>query len=94
MDPSYEVPLLHNYEAVVSSFSDFLTVCIHLILYERGLYPASSFLSARRFNTPVKQSRHPKVCRWINDAVDAVRSELLKVNYVIPSCCSVDSATA
>ncbi|KAM3424673.1 hypothetical protein BST61_g6660 [Cercospora zeina] len=62
----------------VTAFTDFLTVAIHTILYERAIYPQTSFVSAKKYNFPVRQSRHPKVCEWINDAVNAVEEELLK----------------
>ncbi|KAL8781859.1 MAG: hypothetical protein Q9213_005800 [Squamulea squamosa] len=75
---SAEAPVLDNYHAVVSAFSDFLTVAIHTILYERNIYPRTSFMAARKFNCPVRQSRHPKVCKWIQDAVAAVEVEMLK----------------
>ena len=78
-ESSYEVPILDSYHAVVLAFSEFLTVAIHTILYERDIYPQTSFFSARRYNYPVKQSKHPKVCRWIQDAVAAVEVEMLKV---------------
>ena len=78
---SYETPVLDTYHAVVSAFSDFLTVAVHTILYERDIYPRTSFLSARKYNYPVKQSRHPKVCKWIQDAVAAVEIEMLKVGF-------------
>ncbi|SMY27596.1 unnamed protein product [Zymoseptoria tritici ST99CH_1A5] len=67
-----------TFRLFVASFTDFLVVAIHTILYERGIYPQTSFLSARRYNFAVRQSRHPKVCEWINDAVASVESELLK----------------
>lgn len=70
-----EAPTYHN---LVSAFTDFLTVAIHTILYERKIYPQTSFLSARKYNFAVRQSRHPKVCEWINDAVNAVETQLLK----------------
>ncbi|KAK5111835.1 hypothetical protein LTR85_011733 [Meristemomyces frigidus] len=63
---------------IVAAFTDFLTVAIHTILYERAIYPQTSFLSARKYNFAVRQNRHPKVCGWINDAVSAVEMELLK----------------
>lgn len=71
---------LDNYQAVVSTLSDFLTVAVHTILYERDIYPRTSFLSARKYNYPVRQNRHPKVCKWITDAVAAVEKELLKAS--------------
>lgn len=67
-----------TFRTLVSRFTDFLTVAIHTILYERSIYPQTSFLSARKFNFSVRQSRHPKVCEWINDAVAAVQTEVLK----------------
>lgn len=75
-----EAPILDTYEAVVSAYGDFLIVAIHTILYERNIYPRNSFLKARQYNYPVRQSRHPKVCNWIMDAVAAVEIEMLKVS--------------
>lgn len=69
---------VYTFRTLVLSFTDFLTVAIHTILYERGIYPQTSFLSARKYNVAVRQNRHPKVCQWINDAVSAVEAELLK----------------
>jgi len=69
---------LDTYQAVVSTFCEFLTVAIHTILYERNIYPRTSFLTARKYNYPVRQNRHPKVCKWIQDAVAAVEAEMLK----------------
>ncbi|KAI8949024.1 HORMA domain-containing protein [Xylaria longipes] len=61
---------------LLTTFSHFLTVCIHNILYYRGLYPATTFLTSRAYNLPVHQSRHPTVCSWIRDAVDASRAQI------------------
>ncbi|RYP53880.1 hypothetical protein DL768_001192 [Monosporascus sp. mg162] len=62
---------------LLTSFTHFLTVCIHNILYYRNIYPAQTFLTSRAYNIPVHQSRHPKVCSWIRDAVDAVKAQLV-----------------
>lgn len=77
-----EAPLLDSYQAVVSAYCDFLTVAIHTILFERKIYPEHSFIKARKYNFPVRQSRHPKVCKWIQDAVAAVEAEMLRVGQV------------
>lgn len=61
---------------LLSSFTTFLTLTLHSLLYHRGLYPSTSFLTARAFNLPVQQSRHPGLCAWINDAVAAVSTQL------------------
>lgn len=67
-----------TFRTLIAAFTEFLTVAIHTILYERSIYPKTSFLTAKRYNHPVRQSRHPKVCNWINDAITAVETELLK----------------
>ena len=89
-----DFPALDTYQAVVSAFSDFLTVAIHTILYERNIYPQASFISARKYNYPVKQSRHPKVCNWIQDAVAAVEVEMLKVGLLVYLLCFSAFGTA
>jgi|SRR5450432_650920 mitotic spindle assembly checkpoint protein MAD2B len=70
--------VLNTYQALLTTFSDFLTVAIHTILYERSIYPPMTFISTRKYNFPVRQNRHPKVCKWITDAVTAVESEMQK----------------
>ncbi|KAI0380148.1 DNA-binding protein [Hypomontagnella monticulosa] len=62
---------------LLTSFAQFLTICIHNVLYYRSIYPAETFLTSRAYNLPVHQSRHPKVCSWIHDAVDAVKAQLV-----------------
>ncbi|KAI9842187.1 MAG: hypothetical protein M1837_007400 [Sclerophora amabilis] len=76
-------PVLTTYASIVSTFTSFLTVAIHTIIYERGIYPSNTFLSARKYNFPVRQNQHPKVCKWINDAVAAVEIEMLKVDALL-----------
>lgn len=73
-----EEDALVTFQSFVTTFTDFLTVAIHTILYERNIYPQTSFLSARKYNFPVRQNRHPKVCKYVIDAVAAVEAELLK----------------
>lgn len=67
-----------TFQTFVAVFCDFLLVAVHSILYERNIYPKESFLSTKKYNYSVRQSRHPKVCQWITDAVAAVHAELLK----------------
>ncbi|RDI78927.1 hypothetical protein Vi05172_g11034 [Venturia inaequalis] len=68
----------NTFASIVANFAEFLTVAIHTIIWERGLYPDTSFIKAKKYNTPVRQSRHPKVCDFIQAAVDAVREQLLR----------------
>ncbi|KIY01171.1 uncharacterized protein Z520_02723 [Fonsecaea multimorphosa CBS 102226] len=64
--------------ALLDTVTSFLTVATHHVLYLRRLYPPVSFLSARAYNYPVRQNRHPAVCAWVNDAVSAIRDQLDK----------------
>lgn len=70
--------LLTTHRALLDTVTSFLTLVTHHILYLRRLYPPISFLSVRAYNYPVRQNRHPEVCRWINDAVAAIRDQLEK----------------
>ncbi len=72
-DQSLGITEGHN---LLTSFNAFLTIAIHNILYYREIYPQRTFLSAKAYNLPVHQSRHPKVCSWIQDAVDAVGGQM------------------
>jgi mitotic spindle assembly checkpoint protein MAD2B len=63
--------------AQLDFFADFLLAYTHTLLCLRNLYPRTSFVRARFHNTPVYQSRHPTVCRWVRDAIAAVHAELL-----------------
>jgi mitotic spindle assembly checkpoint protein MAD2B len=85
-----KVPSSNNYIGLIAHFIDFLTVATHTILYERNVYPRESFISARKYNYPVRQSRHPKLCEWINDATNHLEKQLTqgsveKVSIVICS---------
>ncbi|KAL6799826.1 DNA-binding protein [Trichoderma sp. SZMC 28012] len=66
----------HTANPLLSSFTSFLTIAIHSLLYHRTLYPSTSFLATRAYNLPVHQSRHPGLCTWISDAVAAIAAQL------------------
>ncbi|KAF3031494.1 hypothetical protein E8E11_001297 [Didymella keratinophila] len=66
-----------TYIETLDAFTNFLIAYIHTLLYLRSLYPRTSFVHSRFHNTSAYQSRHPLVCDWIRDAVDAVRTEVL-----------------
>ncbi|KAH0563052.1 hypothetical protein GP486_002385 [Trichoglossum hirsutum] len=75
---------VNTYRDLVGVFADFLSVAIHTILYERDIYPRSSFRSIRRYGFPVRFNRHPGVCDWISDTVRAIQTELLRFYFCIP----------
>ena len=80
METEPESPgVLLNYNSLVVAFSEFLAAALHLILFQRALYDEESFIRIRKYNFPVRHSRHPGVCKWIVDAVTAVEAEILKV---------------
>ncbi|KAF3310354.1 hypothetical protein TWF173_009822 [Orbilia oligospora] len=72
------MPPMDTYANLITSFTDLLLVSIHTILYEREIYPSTLFIPARKYNHPVRQARHPLVCQWIQEAVDACAEELMK----------------
>ena len=63
---------------IVAAMIDLLTVSAHSILFYRSLYPKASFIRAQKYNLPVPQSRHPKVCEWINEALSEVEKYVLR----------------
>lgn len=67
-----------TYAETLDAFTNFLTAYIHTLLYLRTLYPKTSFVHSRFHNTSAYQSRHPLVCDWIHDAIEAVREELFQ----------------
>ena len=62
-----------EFHAVLDTFTESLIVAIHRILHHRNIPPPpTTFLTAKRYNLPVQQSRHPDLCKYINDATPAV----------------------
>ncbi|KAG0642059.1 DNA-binding protein [Tuber brumale] len=72
--------VISSYPDLLSTLTDFLTVCIHTILYHRNIYPPELYIKARKYSFPVYQSRHERVCKWVADAVGAVAGEIAKGN--------------
>jgi mitotic spindle assembly checkpoint protein MAD2B len=77
-NPAVTSNLLSTQSALITTLSSFLTVSTHHILFLRRIYPPVSFLSARAYNYPVRQNRHPAVCEWVQSSIDAVRDQLEK----------------
>jgi mitotic spindle assembly checkpoint protein MAD2B len=78
MPPLPSQPLLTTAHSLHTTLTDFLIVAFHTILYERALYPPQTFILTRAYNFPVRQNRHPKVCRWILDATSSIQAQMLK----------------
>ncbi|KAI1614871.1 mitotic spindle assembly checkpoint protein MAD2 [Exophiala viscosa] len=85
--------LLSTHRALVETVTSFLTIATHHILYLRRLYPPVSFLSARAYNYPVRQNRHPQVCQWITDAIAAIRDQLEKNTVEKVSLCIYETTS-
>jgi mitotic spindle assembly checkpoint protein MAD2B len=56
--------------------TEFLEVCIHLILYQRNVYPSEIFQRRRRFGVPVRMARHPALLAYIASITQSVHSWL------------------
>jgi len=77
-NPQKLANLLTTQSSLIQTLTSFLIVVIHQVLSLRKIYPPVSFVSTRAYNYPVRQSRHPAVCEWVNDAVSMVRDQLEK----------------
>ena len=49
-------------------FCEFLEVAVHQILFVRSVYPAELFERKRKYNVPVRQSRHKDLNDYIANA--------------------------
>lgn len=83
--------VLSTQRSLLDTICSFLSVATHHILYLRRIYPPVSFTTVRAYNYPVRQSRHPEVCEWINDSIAAIRDQLTqntidKVQLCIYEC--------
>mmetsp|Transcript_10801 Transcript_10801/g.15016 ORF Transcript_10801/g.15016 Transcript_10801/m.15016 type:complete len:219 (-) Transcript_10801:207-863(-) len=78
---------------------EFIECAIHTILCIRDVYPRAIFKAARKFDAPVRMSRHPKLSEYIADLIQGLyecmkkgivhRVELLiiKDGKAIPELC-------
>jgi mitotic spindle assembly checkpoint protein MAD2B len=66
-----------KFHAVLDTFTDFSIVAIHQILHERKIYLSTTFIKTKKYDLLVQQSRHPKLCKYINDATTAIHREIL-----------------
>ncbi|KAK3741017.1 hypothetical protein RRG08_005707 [Elysia crispata] len=57
----------------VDILSEFVEVCIHCVLYSRGLYPQGVFEKRIKYNVPVQMCLHPGVCAYITNVVDSIK---------------------
>lgn len=56
---------MYTYSDLFEWFTEFFIVAIHSILYIRRLYPQDTFRAAHQYGIVVYQSRHPKVCEYV-----------------------------
>jgi len=61
----------------VDAFTKTLTVATHRILHARNIYPARSFIRAKDYGLEVYQSRHPDVCKFINNEIADIHRKIL-----------------
>jgi len=60
----------------VDILMEFVEVLIHHILYLRDVYPASIFVTRRKFNLPLHMSQHPLVNEYITKVVASLKKYL------------------
>lgn len=84
---------LTTHRGLVDALTSFLTVSVHHVLFLRRIYPPVSFLAVRAYNYPVRQSRHPAVCTWIDDAIAAVRDQVEKNTVETVAVCIFETET-
>jgi len=56
----------------------FLETVLHTILYIRSVYPSGTFVRRQRWKTPVWQSTHSELNRYIKEALKAIEEDLKK----------------
>ncbi|KAK9479393.1 DNA-binding protein [Lipomyces japonicus] len=89
-----KTPVAWTFSELLALYADFLIVSVHTILHERNVYPRESFSLARKYNYPVRQSRHPQVCDWIRKSISACmeylkKGDVAKISVVILSLSNV-----
>ena len=65
-------------QTVIDTFTEFFTVAIHQTLQQRKVYALTIFISARRYNLPVNQIRHPGLCAFVNSEALVTRQAILR----------------
>lgn len=65
-----------------ASFQQFLIILTHSILYHRQIYPSDSFALTRFYDVAVQRNRHPGVCAWIQEMVEASIEMIQKVSML------------
>ena len=60
----------------VDVFTEFVEVLLHQIIYLRDIYPASIFVTRRKFNLPLHMPQHPWANEYIRKVVESLRKNL------------------
>ena len=82
-----------NDQFFLDIITEFVEVLIHQIIYLRDVYPASIFVSRRKFNLPLHMSQHPWVNEYISKVVDSLKQHLTNPEADIDSVEIVVSST-
>jgi hypothetical protein len=70
---------LRTFSGVIQTFVEHLEVMIHLILFERELYPRYLFMATRKYNAAVKMCRGYPAVKFVHDVVKEVGQQLQEV---------------
>lgn len=68
-------------DEVICAFLEHLECAVHTILFQRDIYPKEMFMTARKYDRPVKMCRVPKVNEYVRNMVDMVGVQLREVCF-------------
>jgi mitotic spindle assembly checkpoint protein MAD2B len=76
-----EFEFIESAEELLSEFCTFLEISIHLILFNRQLYPRELFEKKIEFGLSVQYCNHPSVVNFVKSAIESIKP-LLKLNVL------------
>ncbi|KAI5813151.1 DNA-binding protein [Pyronema omphalodes] len=63
-------------DEVICAFLEHLECAVHTILFQRDIYPKGMFMTARKYDRPVRMCRVPKVNEYVRNMIDMVGAQL------------------
>ncbi|XP_052283895.1 mitotic spindle assembly checkpoint protein MAD2B-like isoform X5 [Dreissena polymorpha] len=73
-------------------FAEFLETSIHLILYNRLLYPPGVFERRKKYNVPVQMCLHPDVNGYISKVIGGVKDMVARGDVSMVTMVVLDQA--
>lgn len=76
-----EFEFIESSEELLSEFCIFVETSIHLILFNRQLYPKELFEKKTEFGLSIQYCNHPSVINFVKGAIESIKP-LLKLNAI------------